>query len=579
MSRLIEVNVIFSQTSQRAGPQMAERNASTSDLTLIPEPAWQEAERRADLIRPLATRPFCSQEDAATAAQKLGVSTRHVYRLIRQCREGGGDLTSLIVAGPSGGRGQSRIPHRQDELVRSVIEEMYLTPQRLSAERIVQEVRRRAYKLELPPPSASTIRRRLAALPLSERSRRGDVVVPEAVKGSTPLARFPLDRVQMDHTPVDVILVDPFERQPIGRPWITVAVDVYSRCIAGFHVSLEAPSSTSVGLCLTHMAADKNAWLQGVGVEADWPIAGKPLLISVDNAKEFHSDAFERGCAQHDIAIDWRPIGQPKFGGVVERMIGTLMELVHSIPGTTFSNVMQRGKYDSDKAACLTLGELERWLTVAIAKFYHVRPHGGLDDDTPLRLYRAGVQALAASGKATPTPLNPHTYLMDFLPVVWRTLRREGVVIDHIHYFCDALKPWIERSETPERLLIRRDPRDLSRIYILDDRDGGYLEVPYRELSRPPVSLWEHRLARARLRQRRQTEWDERVLFAAIEEMREIESEAARTTRSMRRNRARRLSLRVVEGTARPSKTASQPWQPKVVEDGNPLEPFDVEEW
>ncbi|WP_245519358.1 Mu transposase C-terminal domain-containing protein [Neorhizobium sp. JUb45] len=513
------------------------------------------------------------------AALELGISARHVYRLIRQCREGGGDLTSLIVAVSSGGRGQSRLPHRQDEVVQSVVEELYLTPQRLSAEWIVQEVRRRAYKLGLPPPSASTIRRRLAALPLAERSRRGDVVVPDAVGGSTPPARFPLDRVQMDHTPVDVILVDPFERRPIGRPWITVAVDIYSRCIAGFHVSLEAPSSTSVGLCLTHMAADKHAWLQGIGVEADWPIAGKPLLISVDNAKEFHSDAFERGCAQHDIAIDWRPVGQPKFGGVVERLIGTLMELVHSLPGTTFSNVMQRGKYDSDKAACLTLGELERWLTVAIAKFYHVRPHGGLDDDIPLRRYSAGVTALATSGKTIPTPRNPRTYLIDFLPVVWRTLRREGVVIDHIHYFCDALKPWIERSAMPERLLIRRDPRDLSRIYILDDRDGGYLEVPYRELSRPPVSLWEHRLARARLRQRRQTEWDERVLFAAIEEMREIESQAARTTRSMRRNQARRLSLRVVEGTGRPSQSASPPWQAKIVEDGDPLEPFDIEEW
>ena len=40
------------------------------------------------------------------------------------------------------------------------------------------------------------------------------------------------------------------------------------------------------------------------------------------------------------------------------------MELVHGLPGTTFSNVMQRGRYASDKAACLALAELERWLAV-----------------------------------------------------------------------------------------------------------------------------------------------------------------------------------------------------------------------
>ena len=66
-------------------------------------------------------------------------------------------------------------------------------------------------------------------------------------------------------------------------------------------------------------------------------------------------------------------------------MIGTLMGLVHGLPGTTFSNVGQRGSSDSDKAACLTWEELERWLAVSVAKYYHLRPHEGLDGQTPLR--------------------------------------------------------------------------------------------------------------------------------------------------------------------------------------------------
>jgi putative transposase len=149
--------------------------------------------------------------------------------------------------------------------------------------------------------------------------------------------------VQIDHTPIDLIVVDPIERNPIGRPWITVAIDVFSRCIAGFHVTLEAPSSTSVGLCLTHVAADKRSWLEGVGVEADWPVAGRPRRIGVDNASEFHSEALERGCAQHGIAIEWRPRARLQAGGVVERVIGTLMALVHGLPGTTFSDALRRG--------------------------------------------------------------------------------------------------------------------------------------------------------------------------------------------------------------------------------------------
>lgn len=554
-------------------------NGDAPDLSLIPEPLWQEAERRAAVLRPLANLPACPRDQARTAAAALGVTERQVYRLLRKCREGGGTLTAMLRGRSSGGRGKVRITERRDILIREAVTDLYLTPQRLSAASIVVEVRKRARAQHVRPPSAGTVRRRIVALSMEDRRQRGDVDVPDAVLGSTVTARTPLDMVQIDHTPVDLILVDPIERRPIGRPWVTVAIDVFSRCIAGFYVTLEAPSSTSVGLCLAHIASDKRAWLEAIEVDADWPVMGRPRQIGVDNAAEFHSEALERGCAQHDITIDWRPLGRPQVGGVVERVIGTMMELVHGLPGTTFSNVMQRGRYDSDKAACLTLAELERWFAVAITKLYHLRPHAGLDGEAPLRRYQEGVRALAAEGRAPPTPRDPRAFLIDFLPVVRRTLRRDGVVIDHIHYFSSALKPWIERDGPPRRVLIRRDPRDLSRVYIHDPDDGGYLEVSYRELAQPPVSLWEYRIARSRLRRQRQGEVDEDVLFAAIEEMREIETRVRTTTRTTRRNQARRLSLRVITEPDPQLTEQASPWPVRIVAGAGPSEPFDIEEW
>lgn len=268
----------------------------------------------------------------------------------------------------------------------------------------------------MPVPSANTIRRRVKSLSPADRCRRGEELPQiNPVHGHALAARHPLDLVQIDHTPMDLILVDPTDREPIGRPWITVAIDVYSRCLAGFHVTLEAPSATSVGLCLTHAATDKASWLALRDAAANWPVQGKPRRVGVDNASEFHSQAFERGCAQHGIAIEWRPPGRPHFGGVVERVTGTLMSLVHGLPGATFSDIGQRGRYDSDRAACLTLEELERWLAVAIAKFYHLRPHEGLEGQTPLRRWQEGVAALVAAGGAIPVPRDPRAYLSDRL--------------------------------------------------------------------------------------------------------------------------------------------------------------------
>jgi len=419
-------------------------------------------------------------------------------------------------------------------------------------------------------------------LSLAERRQRGELH-PEAepIYGVTPPADAPLDWLQMDHTPVDLIIVDPVDRAPIGRPWVTVAIDTFSRCIAGFHLSLEAPSATSVGLCLTLVASDKAPWLQQRGIEAHWPVLGKPHRLGVDNATEFHSAAFERGCAQHGITIEWRPPGQPHFGGIVERVVGTLMGLVHTLPGTTFSNPADRGGYDSDKTACLTLEELERWLAVAVTKYYHLRPHEGLDDETPLHRYEQGVQALTAAGQTVPAPRDPRAFLIDFLPVVRRTLQRDGITIDHITYYSNALRPWIRQRGQPGPLLIRRDPRDLSRIFVLDAENNAYLEVPYRLLSRPAITLWEHKLARKRLRAQRRAAVDEASLFAAIDEMRAIEHEAETLTRTARRNRTRRqgdsMPARAL-GAQTVAPTSPEPAASAVAI--GPVRPFDdIEPW
>ena len=111
----------------------------------------------------------------------------------------------------------------------------------------------------------------------------------EAVFLATPgklEAAAPLAIVQIDHTKVDVTVVDPVTRLPIGRPTLTLAIDVNTRVAMGFHLSLEPPSLTAVALCLTHGVMDKTGWLLARGIEAEWPARGIPRVIHVDNGAE-----------------------------------------------------------------------------------------------------------------------------------------------------------------------------------------------------------------------------------------------------------------------------------------------------
>ena len=97
-------------------------------------------------------------------------------------------------------------------------------------------------------------------------------------------AHWPLSLIQIDHTLVDVIVVDSATRAPIQRPWLTLAIDVCTRCVAGFHLSLEPPSATSVALCLSHSALVKDSWLAERDIDVEWPVRGIPERLHLDNA-------------------------------------------------------------------------------------------------------------------------------------------------------------------------------------------------------------------------------------------------------------------------------------------------------
>ncbi|WP_245501704.1 transposase family protein, partial [Mesorhizobium sp. M2A.F.Ca.ET.067.02.1.1] len=169
-------------------------------------------------------------------------------------------------------------------------------------------------------------------------------------------AECAFDVVQMDHTLVDVIVVDRQYRRPLQRPWLTLAIDVASRTVAGFYLTLEPPSTVSVALVIQPVVQPNESWLAGLGIDAEWPICGFPDAIHVDNAKEFRSRALRRGAEEYGIDLICRPVATPHCGGQIERLIGTMMGAVHLLPGTTFSDIDQRGGYDSAANATMTIG-------------------------------------------------------------------------------------------------------------------------------------------------------------------------------------------------------------------------------
>jgi putative transposase len=458
---------------------------ASGDLEAISKHDWVEACRREAIIRTLAaSEPGAVGEQAVRdAAETLGASRAGIYRMISRYRKTG--RTSSLLPRTRGRPGGSRLLEREREaLIAAEIETFYLTPQRPRLQDLVNRVREKCKAEGLIPPSWRTVRSRVESVDLKCRAARRKDQRMSAGLQATPgslTTTLPLEIVQVDHTIVDVVVVDEQTRQPIGRPFLTLAVDVFSRMVAGFLLTLDPPSTVSVGLCLLHAVFDKSAWLADRDLAIPWPVAGLPATLGVDNGAEFHSRAFIRGCQEFGIAVDWRPPATPRFGAHIERLIGTQMGAVHLLPGTTFGSISARQGYKSDAQAQLTLRELERWLAAEILGKYHQRVHSALKRP-PIAVWREH------EGR---TPLRmPEDRLgfwVSFLPGEHRMLRRDGIHLHSIRYWSPTLAGDLGRHCEP--LLVKYDPRNLSRIFVCRP-NGRYVEARYRQLGYPSITLW-----------------------------------------------------------------------------------------
>lgn len=495
-----------------------------------------EALRRSETLRLLAAKPRLTVLEIEEAASKLGIRRAYLYRLLAAFRKR--PRTSTLLPKAEGRKaGTWGVSPQIEQVVENAIESFYLQRIKPPFAALLRQIQADCHHASLKPPDRKTILRRVAAL--DERkitaAREGAKAAREKYDrvNQAPAVKQALERVQIDHTPVDLIVVDELKRQPLGRPWLSLVIDIASRMVCGFFISMIPPSSISVALVLAHCVARKDLWLADRELNFEWPVSGLPVLVHMDNAKEFHAEALRSAAQEWGIELDFRPRGLPHFGGHIERLIGTMMGAVHLIPGTTFSNVAERGNYQSAKNAVMTLTELERWFALQV-HVYHSTIHSNLNV-TPLAAWKRAVAARDSTIRQM-TNADQHTFFIDLLPGKRRKIRRDGIRLFNIHYWDNVLSPLAGRTSAP--VLIKYDPRDLSTIHYQDEQ-GSYWAIPYRDLGAPPISLWEHRAAESALRAQGKHSFNEAELFSTVLQQRGIVAAARDMTRKMARSESK----------------------------------------
>ena len=266
----------------------------------------------------------------------------------------------------------------------------------------------------------------------------------------------PFEVVHIDHTLLDVELVDSETRRHFGRPWATFLTDAFSRRLLAVYLTFDEPSYRSCMMILRECVHRYHRF---------------PELVVVDWGPEFESIYFETLLARYECSKASRPKAKPRFGSVIERLFNTAnTAFIHNLAGNTqvMKNVRQVTRsVNPREQAIWTLGALYAELRHWAYEVYDTTEHRTLGltpkDAFEMGLLRTGLR-----------PKQWIEYDEDFIQSTLPTTRKgtaklvpgKGVKIHNIFYwskenvFLDH--PELENKQLP----VRYDPYDVGHAFV-----------------------------------------------------------------------------------------------------------------
>ena len=262
----------------------------------------------------------------------------------------------------------------------------------------------------------------------------------------------PFEVAHIDHTELDIELIEEDSGINLGRPWLTTMVDAFSRSFLAKYLTFDPPSHRSL-MMIQRDCVKRHGRL--------------PQIIVVDGGPEFRSDYFELLLAAYQCTKKTRPPAESRFGSVVERLFGTCnTQFVHNLRGTTkiMKNVRQVTKsVDPKNLAVWTFRELDERLNEYLFEVYDNLEHPALAQSPR----HCRISGMSTHGERLQKVIH---YNDEFIFMTMPSTRKgtaklipgRGIKINYLLYWSEMfLDPELEGRN----LSVRYDPFDAGTAY------------------------------------------------------------------------------------------------------------------
>jgi putative transposase len=349
----------------------------------------------------------------------------------------------------------------------------------------------------LHPVSEKTFYNRIKDLPQKELliAREGYEVARKVLKvskGSLP-ADYPLDVVEIDHTLMNLYVVDDRSFLPLGRPWITAIKDRYSNILLGFYISFHAGGLKSIFGAIKHsLNSHQRAYEMWPDIENPWPAFGLGVVYCSDRGSDFMSQQYLSAILDLGASYEYCERRTPWLKGSIERFFGTLEStFFETMPGKTFNSLANRKDYNPREHAVIRFSTLTYLIHKWAADYHNVTPHSR-KMASPLELWNEGVEIAPPRYPAFSQALDVILGLRNT-----GTLQNEGIQFLGLHYADPGLQDLVDDIGKKREVEFIVSPENLGYIHVKDPRSGEYMRV---NCTRPDyaygLTLFQHKYLR-----------------------------------------------------------------------------------
>lgn len=355
-----------------------------------------------------------------------------------------------------------------------------------------------------------------------------------------------LDRAEIDHTVLDLFIIDEYLRLPLGRPTVTAVLDRRSRSILGVYIGFEPPSYLSVSKAVKNAISDKRDLISKYSsVEGEWHCRGVFTYLATDVGKDLMSRALEDSLLDLGTTLLKNPVKKPWYKGAIESYFKTLNQtLLDDKPGKVFSNLFDTNDYDPQKNAVISMSTFMEIFYCWLVDIYQCTPKGEGDDQII-----PNVAWLEDEVNVDTDPVSPERLEVIFSENYTRENREKGIRKHDLWYSSHELT-FLRKNGFIKDQKIKINREDLSKIKVLHPVNKQYFDVPAVDQEYTQnLTLHQHQIIKKYRNKLIAQNIDELSLAQARQRIEEIIEREIVINRKMKISAAKRLSrYRNIEG-------------------------------